>query len=472
METSPDHKLSRADLAAVLVLTALAAATRLYKLDQGFWYDEIYSVSMFFRAPWPFLLTEMPAPNNHPFYSILAKLCILTLGEKEWTARLPAFIFGAFTPAMTYLFGARWLGRKAGLIGGAIVLLAMWQVWFSQDARGYSAEIFLTLASFYLFLSLMEKITAAKAAAYILLCALAVYSQLFALFAVLSHAAVGALAALAGRNPRNGLKWVSLSLAGAGLGLLLYFPMFSDMYSYASFQGKLTTGRSFTPSFLAKVFVGWGSGAGRLYLALPMMALAAAGLYPAMRRKWEVPVGWAAGLLLAFAFSIASQTFVFHRFYIFGAPCFYLFVGAALSKMIDSSRKPLKAASVMAIILIAAGLLADLSVYYGKGKQGYRDARDWVSLNAPWAKVVSMGLASDVYWYYDPSAVRLEKGETPEPSLLKGAAVVLSHWWSVGDYNMDILKFSCGQPKKFPSAGPPEYEVLVFICGDKNDGNR
>ncbi len=128
----------RLNLALAALTFVLAATLRLIGLRQGLWLDEIMSVREYFHAPWIVLVTRVPTPNHHPLYSLMAKPCILLLGEKEWTVRLPAFVLGSLTPPLLYLRGrTTWnsLRRHANKLRPFNPLKAIKTTCMSSDAH-------------------------------------------------------------------------------------------------------------------------------------------------------------------------------------------------------------------------------------------------------------------------------------------------------------------------------------------------
>ncbi|MFP5354733.1 MAG: hypothetical protein ACLGIK_06190, partial [Gemmatimonadota bacterium] len=126
--------------AAGVVLVALGA--RLIGVNSGLWIDEIYSLVHSFRAPVRGILTEYWADNHHPLYALLAHASRAAFGEAPWSVRLPAVLFGvAAIPALLAL-GVRVASRGEALLASLLLTVSYHHVWFSQNARGYSAIAF------------------------------------------------------------------------------------------------------------------------------------------------------------------------------------------------------------------------------------------------------------------------------------------------------------------------------------------
>jgi hypothetical protein len=132
---------------AVLVAgaTVLGALLRLPGLDTGLWFDEIVTLVESVRPPLLAVVTAFPGSNNHPLYSVLAHLSITAFGEHAWTLRLPALIFGVAAIPALYVFGQLVTSRLEAAFAALLLAVSYHGVWFSQNARGYTALLFFTL---------------------------------------------------------------------------------------------------------------------------------------------------------------------------------------------------------------------------------------------------------------------------------------------------------------------------------------
>ena len=444
------------------VLVVVACGLRLYRLDQGLWYDEILSTVLFFRAPWSELLTSMPMPNHHPLYSLFAKLCLLAFGEKEWALRLPAYVAGSLTPGLLFLFCRRYVDGLTGALSGLFLCIAMWPVWWSQDARGYSFLVLFSLAATYLFLLLCEKADWKLLAAYVAVAAAAIYSQLFAAAVIGTHLVV---AFFFMTQKREGWKRLSaVTSSGLLVSLLLYLPMLSDFYSFVVREGTLTTGRAMDFEFIGRLLTAWSGGYGRPLLSLIVLLPAGCGAVAMFRRKpllaWLVVLP----LLSGFLASLVTGTFVFHRFYSYGIWGFYMFCGFGLGLLIAARKAFLRWSAAGAAVLVIAVLGYTLSDYYKKDKQAIRRAAEFSHEKYPSQKVIALGLVSNVYNYYGRGARLYDRHRDLSSGDTTNSVIVTSFEWSVSPHNRELLERRCRLEKFFPSAGPPELHVTVNYC--------
>jgi mannosyltransferase len=81
-----------------------------------------------------------------PLYFLTAKLTTSIHFSPEML-RLPSLIAGVLSIPLTYLVGARTIGRRAALVAAALVALSPFLIYYSTEARGYQLAIALLLGS-------------------------------------------------------------------------------------------------------------------------------------------------------------------------------------------------------------------------------------------------------------------------------------------------------------------------------------
>jgi mannosyltransferase len=131
---------------AVAALTLVAAILRAIGLNQQLWFDEMTTLVRWAKAP---LLTIWATPheNNHLLNSILGHISVRLLGPDPWSLRLPAFLFGVATIPALYLLGRQITTRREAFLAAAVVTVSYHHIWFSQNARGYTAIAFWTVVT-------------------------------------------------------------------------------------------------------------------------------------------------------------------------------------------------------------------------------------------------------------------------------------------------------------------------------------
>ncbi len=434
-----------ADLAVrpgwIAVLAVVALALRIVGLDGGLWIDEIYSLLDSFRPPLAQIVTVFPRDNHHPLYSVLAHLSLAGLGEAAWTIRLPALLFGVASVPMLYLLGAAVTTRREALAAAALLAVSYHHVWFSQNARGYTALAFFTLLSTWLLLRGLDGRRARHLVGYALAIALGAYVHLTMVFVAIGHAAVVAARNLVrdprGRRGRDGAwPWLAFGLA-ALLTLALYGPVIAQVQHYFVRQPTGMKGIS-TPTWAASegirvLMQGLGAGTGLFAAAV----VATAGLlFVAGVASYARTAPLALALFVAPVFAIVAGALVargtmYPRFF-FALIGFGVLLGVR-GTMVVARRAARRFAAghaatvgtrLAAVALAGAGLLslASLAFNYRYPKQDFAGARDWiVAHRSPDEPVATLGAARTPYqrWLAMPWQ---PVGSEPELAALRAGA--------------------------------------------------
>ncbi len=180
------------------VLVVFALLLRGIGLSGGLWIDEIYSLLNSFRPSLVHIVTVFPQDNQHPLYSVLAHLSLSLFGESAWSIRLPALLFGAATVPLLYLLGKDVATRREAWYAALILTVSYHHVWFSQNARGYSALAFFAVLSTWLLLRAVGTGRRGLWIGYAIASALGAYTHLTMVFVVVAQCAATAIALLPG----------------------------------------------------------------------------------------------------------------------------------------------------------------------------------------------------------------------------------------------------------------------------------
>jgi uncharacterized membrane protein len=125
------------------VVIALGACLRVYRIGaQPLWVDEAWSLRFAQRSLtqlWSW--SSLVDPGNPPlYYSLLHGW--LVLGDSEAILRLLSAVFGVSTIALVYALGRTIRDHRLGLVGALLFAISPFQIWYSQEARGYSLLTF------------------------------------------------------------------------------------------------------------------------------------------------------------------------------------------------------------------------------------------------------------------------------------------------------------------------------------------
>ncbi len=209
-------------LTAILLL---AAAARIVHLNSPLWYDEILTLTTHLRLPWSGMITDY-SMNHHYFHDLFAKATMDMFGESAWAIRLPAMIFGVAGIAAMWVLARDIAGPGTAHVTALLLAVSYHHIWFSQNARGYTALALFSTLGMIAFLRGMQRPAKVAWATFGLCLAAAVFTHLTGAFFFLALGLVW-LGALAVKRDRSGL--VALPLLGAGTGIVLtalvYLPL-------------------------------------------------------------------------------------------------------------------------------------------------------------------------------------------------------------------------------------------------------
>jgi mannosyltransferase len=231
----PEHARATADLWLAAALGLLALLIRLPGAGGDLWLDEIATLLSFVRPPLADIVSSYESPNNHVLYSIISHLSITLFGESSWALRMPAMLFGAASVPVFHYLAGHWLARREALAAALILAVSYHHAYFSQNARGYTGFLLLTMAAALCLVRGFETGRTRFWAGYAVLTAVNVYMLLSGLFAA-AATALGALLVFVLPAPpherwpraRTLALWLA---AAAALTLIFYAPLLGPMFS-------------------------------------------------------------------------------------------------------------------------------------------------------------------------------------------------------------------------------------------------
>jgi hypothetical protein len=415
-------------LSLLLLFTGVAAVLRTVGLNSQLWCDEITFEVDSVRKSTLSLLTTYSYDNQHTFYALLAQAAVMLFGDEPWVLRLPAMVFGTTSVAVLYLLGRELTRRIEALAAAGLLAVSYHHIWFSQNARGYTALMLADLLATWCLVRGWKRPSWRPWLLYAVVVALGMYTHLTMLFVVVSHAILCGWLVLRSirenREPRieHGdylsppaihLDWrrpvVSFALAGM-LTLLLYAPMLADVWHFflhkpTGMKGVSTPGWALTEAWniLQK-----GLG-GQPLIAVPALLAAAlvtgCGLWSYRRDPLALGL-LVLPALITFAGALAGRGTMYPRFF-FYLMGFGLLVVArgimVLSQGIlsllarEASPRYVGLAGAVLVGLLMIGSAASLGANYRWPKQDFAGAIAYVEANrADGEPVVVAGLASEI----------------------------------------------------------------------------
>ncbi len=403
------------------VITTLALFLRLVYLNSDLWIDEITTISRYGDMSALEVLATYTSSNNHLLNTLLVKLAVRIFGENEWAVRLPAVIFGVATIPAIYWVSRLALSRRVSLYVALLLAVSYHHVFFSQNARGYTAYLFFSLVSSGLLVRGLQEDRARVWVFYVATMLLNFASLLTSFFVFASHILVGAATLFALR--RRGVSPTPLSkrlgvvfAATAFLGFQLYAMVLPQVYvvmqtvytdpaaGYSAFSGE------FIKEMVRGVTAGFGTGL--ILGAIPFLVIAGVGFVEVFRHQWTLALALVAPLVLTAAWLIVNRLIVSPRFFLLALPpavicvvqgvySFASLIQRFLGKREVSFQARLTAVAVLILSIIS---LASLKYYYTVPKQAYRASIQYLKEERkPGDIIIVIHLAETGYRYYGRS---------------------------------------------------------------------
>jgi mannosyltransferase len=379
------------DAVVLAGIVLVAAALRWHDLGAEPWFDEIWTHIRCASQSLGELARTYDSQNHHILYSLLAKASLQSLGDSVTALRLPAVVFGLLGIAAVYALGREVASPREGLLAAALLAVSYHHVWFSQNARGYTALAFWTVVMTWLVLRALATDARALWLLYAVVGALAAYTHLTMLFVVAAHALVvlhatvlrGARAADATGSRLAPARNALLAFLAMGLLVLaLHAPLAGQLFEVNSVEGRSGMVRQWhAPSWTAQELArGLARAFSRAFTGALVLALAAAGLWRLARRRRVVAELFVLPVVVSGALLVASGHHLWPRFFFFaiGLAALALVSGAfaagdALASALPRLRRagePLGIAIAALLVVVSAAGLAGV---YGP-KQRFRDA--------------------------------------------------------------------------------------------------
>jgi len=257
-------------------LTLLAAALRLSTLtEQSFWYDEAFTpVHVLHAGLGATLRAVVHSENTPPLWYVLAWIDARIFGDGALALRLPSALAGIATVPVVWGIGRELAGRRAALIGAALVAVNPLFVWYSQEARAYGLFVLFAALSMLCFVRLLCEPTRARAVAFALAGALALLTHYFAVFLLVPMA----LLLLRERVGRREALYAIAAVAVVGLALLRLISAQGGHGTQWIGRWALSSRLQAIPQYYLTGYSGGPLGHGvELLVALPLLAGASLG---------------------------------------------------------------------------------------------------------------------------------------------------------------------------------------------------
>jgi mannosyltransferase len=241
------HALTSGRMLAIFGLLALGLVLRIPGLGESLWYDELWSTKLLLMPTFR-LLRTIGGDVHPPFYTVLMRLWTAVFGDSELSIRFPPLLLGLASIPLVYLSGTRLVGKAAALAAAFFITVSPVHIWYSQEARPYSAVMFFLLLGVYSYYRLEESGTRR----WIYVYALAMFGATFSHYYVAAFLLIISGAALR----RKALQMRPILAINAAL----LFLMFGFLVTKAVVMGlktSLSYSRPFTPAEFWTSFSNW-----------------------------------------------------------------------------------------------------------------------------------------------------------------------------------------------------------------------
>lgn len=216
-------------------ILALAAILRIWGLNAPMWHDEIQTVVTHLDLNWADTVQNY-SMNHHYLHNFAAKLSMEIFGREPWAIRLPAMLLGLGVVAATWVLAREVAGATTAHITALLLALSYHEIWFSQNARGYTGLAFFSTLGMLFFLRGIREPKRSTWIAYGLSLAAAVFTHLTGAFFFMAQGLVWL--GLIGFRARKGTldaATVKLPLlgfvTGGILSAIVYLPLVPSLLS-------------------------------------------------------------------------------------------------------------------------------------------------------------------------------------------------------------------------------------------------
>src|SRR5262249_28752567 len=134
-------------LLSVVLLLVVAAAVRLPGMNDSLWFDEVWHTHVALAGE--NLRYTLFHDIHPPLYQLILWGWISILGDSEVSVRLPAFLCGLGSIAVTVVLARRWFGARMALLAGVILALSPAHVWYSHENKNNMLLVLLSVTAIW-----------------------------------------------------------------------------------------------------------------------------------------------------------------------------------------------------------------------------------------------------------------------------------------------------------------------------------
>jgi len=398
----------------LLLITLLGLWLRLHQLSLDLWLDEISPLMDYRSLSAAQVIGSYLRSNNHLLNTLLEKAVISTLGESEWSVRVPAVTFGVLAIPALYWFARFGLSRIASLGAALLLACSYHHIFFSQNARGYTGYLLFALLSTGILLRALREDRFWQWALYVAFTVLGMASLILTAFVISGHVIL--VAVLVWRAHRNNAavkplvrRFVGVFLVAGFLAFQIYAAALPEAYvTLTTLYAEPATGfQVFSMDLVNEIIRGVAVGFGGPAIALAFLVAGALGFAALLRTSWPLAVSLTLPPVLTLMLLITRGLTFSPRFFLLAVPVAMLsaaavvqVVGVLIRGKLRYSPGVARAVCAVALLLIGAASLRSLRYYYSTPKQSYRSAIQFLERRGDGSKVVVVGQAEFGFRYY------------------------------------------------------------------------
>ena len=413
----PDRRPMRTAwvVAAIGLLVVIGAVVRFRHVNMGFTYDEINAAEIFFNRQVTAVPITFSSSNNHIFYSLCANVSGRVFGQTHLGYRLPAIVFGIAAIGAIYFLTVQVASRRDGLLAAALIGLSYRHVWFSQEARGYTAMILFGALGLAQFIKALRTGRTRDWVLYGVAMLIAIYTHLFSVFLV-AGPTVAYLCMAAVRRRLTSIRTRRVVVAGALIALgtcTLYSVVVPQMLAHYNHHLAVQSSHplTFTWQYPVNVLHSFAVDSSYPLVTLAYALLALVGLISLAGASTGAALVLAMPGALAIAMLSAGGTVACERYLMFFLPVFLVLVARGVGRVsfgvgqLAFSRVGRRVVSGLAMACLLVGLLADpvreTVIYQDCGKQAFDRAARWlVRARNDGDRIIMVGLGKEKFLYY------------------------------------------------------------------------
>lgn len=350
----------RYQLLLLLAIIALSTILRLYKIGEwSFWGDEWITVRR--ASDLSIDLIDFPS------LSLLATRLILDAwGISEASARLSAAIIGVVTIPVLYFVARRMFDPLVALLASLLLSVSQWHLYWSQNARFYTALLLFFTIALFLFFYGLEKDRPLYLVLSLFFLGLAIKERDVAAFlGPITFAYVILLVVLRFPKPA-GFRWRNLLIFfGPGIVAALWL----------SYQNFIVRAGAWDQAF---GFVNnnplWILAGVVFYVGLPLtcFGIAGAALVLGKKDRAGLLLTLAASLPLLATMALALVQYTANRYVFISLTSVAILGGVAAKELLQQIRKPYVVVALSTLAILVLGPMSDNLLYY-RYQHGNRD---------------------------------------------------------------------------------------------------